>query len=145
MCILKSRLGGEICRVLSVCTKAITLWFELCLHEQRLLSISVFYIDNQKQEQEQVISLEEHVVFSHRIVTKIIFLDKNVKYMTITWISKLSVKIILPLKALRFYMCPKKFDYRMLTYLYAFTQITTVQLLTIFQIICLVQGVGRNN
>lgn len=131
---------------------------ECCQYAQRLLhcdlnyacmskdlSISVFYIDNQKQEQEQVISLEEHVVFSHRIVTKIIFLDKNVKYMTITWINKLSVKIILPLKALRLYMCPKKFDFRMLTYLYAFTQITTVQLLTIFQIICLVQGVERNN
>jgi len=117
----------------------------IMLARAKTFKYTCIYIDNQKQEQEQVISLEEHVVFSHRIVIKIIFLDKNVKYMTITWISKLSVKIILPLKALRFYMCPKKFDYHMLTYLYAFTQITTVQLLTIFQIICLVQGVGRNN
>lgn len=142
MCILKSRLGGEICWVLSACTKAITLWFELCLHEQRLLSISTLTIKSKNKS--KWFSLEEHVVFSHRIVIKIIFLDKNVKYMTITWISKLLVKIILPLKALRFYTCPNKFDYRMLTYLNAFIQITTVQLLTRFQIICLVQGVGRN-
>ena len=65
--------------------------------------------------------------------------------MTITWITKLSVKIILPLKALRFYMSPKQFDYCVLTYLNKFTQITTVQLLTRFQIICLVLGEGHNN
>ena len=103
------------------------------------------YIDNQKLPRASGQFTRTCRFFPHRIVIKQKFLDKNVKYMTITWITKLSVKIILPLKALRFYMSPKQFDYCVLTYLNKFTQITTVPLLTRFQIICLVWGEGHNN